>query len=131
MAGNARMRRPSAAPRRLALLAANLEQVSRPLRPAAVGRRRTAMPAAGAGDRLCLVLVLVDDVLERLDGRGLDGRATVHTDSCADSGMTGARCGRGAPILADSADLRRAQLAVTLGGGGPALRAAPSTVAHR
>ena len=61
-------------PQPSALLAADLEQVGGPLGAAAVERRRTAVPAAGAGDRLRLVLVLVDDVLERLDRRrGLTG----------------------------------------------------------
>src|SRR6476620_218998 len=69
---------------RLALLASDFEQVGSPLGTVAVKRRRTAVPATGASDRLRLVLVLVDDVLEGLDGgRGLHGRATVHSDSCA------------------------------------------------
>ena len=54
---------------RLALLASDFEEVGGPLGTAAIERRRTAVPAAGAGDGLRLVLVLVDDVLERLDGR--------------------------------------------------------------
>ena len=48
----------------LALLPADQEQVGVPLRRAAVRRRRAAMPAAHARDRLIAVLVLVDDVLE-------------------------------------------------------------------
>ena len=62
----------------LALLAAHLDEVGRPLGAAAVDRRRAAVPATGAGDRLGLVLVLVDHVLEgHVDG-GLDGRAAVQ-----------------------------------------------------
>src|SRR3954470_11711291 len=66
----------------LALLAANLEAGGAPLRTAAIGCGRAAVPSAGAGDRLRLMFVLVDDVLEGLDGGGLDRWATVHTDSC-------------------------------------------------
>ena len=53
----------------LALLASDFEQVGGPLGTATIERRRTAVPAAGARDGLRLVLVLVDHVLERLDGR--------------------------------------------------------------
>ncbi len=70
-------RRPRAS--ELALLAPNLDQVSGPLRRAAIRLRRAAVPAARARDGLRLVLVLVDHVLERDIGRcGLDGWATVH-----------------------------------------------------
>ena len=64
--------------------------------------RRAAVPAAGAGDRLRLVLVLVDHVLERLDGRGgLDGRATVHRDSCI-GGPCRKVAMRGVPIMPET-----------------------------
>ena len=60
-------------------VAANLDEVGSPFGPAAVDRRRTAMPSARAGDRLGLVLVLVDHVLEGLVGDGrLDGRTAVQ-----------------------------------------------------
>src|SRR6186997_751243 len=50
-----------------------------PLAATAVDGRRASVPAAGAGDRLRLVLVLIDHVLEGLvrDG-GLDGRSAVQ-----------------------------------------------------
>src|SRR5712691_8336875 len=99
------MRRPG---RRLPLLAADLEEVGSPFGTAAIQRGRAAVPAAGAGDGLCLVLVLVDDVLERLDRRrGLHRWATVHSDSCAVRGLSGTRdAGGGPPILPDSGDSR-------------------------
>ena len=91
---------------RLSLLAADLEQVRRPLGSAAICRRRAPVPAAGAGDRLGLVFVLVDHVLEGLNsGRGLDRWATVHGDSCT-AGRGHATCERGSAIVLDLADSR-------------------------
>src|SRR5690349_14466619 len=58
--------------------------MSGPLGPTAIDRRRASVPAARAGDRLGLVLVLVDHVLEGLvRGGGLDGRSAVQWNLCA------------------------------------------------
>src|SRR5688572_13650228 len=87
---------------RLALLAANLDEVGRPLGAGAIDRRRAAVPSARAGDRLSLVLVLVDHVLEGLIGDGrLDGRATVQR-GLLHSGVRRVR--RGVLTIADLAD---------------------------
>ena len=83
-------------------------KVGGPLGAPAIDRGRAAMPAARAGDRLRLVLVLVDDVLERLDGGRLGGWATVHSGSCI--GCRGCVCAqrvRGRNHHSRLPDLRR------------------------
>src|SRR5439155_19231563 len=61
--------------RALLALGAELVQMRRPVRPAGRVRGTAAMPTAHAGDRLLAVLVLVDDVAQRLGLAGAVGGA--------------------------------------------------------
>src|SRR4029079_2944830 len=76
--------------------------MGRPLGRASVGRRALAVPATDAGDRLRLVLVLGDHVLERL-GAGLRGRTGGGARS-AGRGPAAAAGGAGRSVPGDWGD---------------------------